>query len=215
MEKLYRRHCGGLKESLATTIKVTCLNDILDIENKNMKDDVNQPDYFDSIKTEYYSDDSVRIGKKWKKEYVVLLHSNFVKEPCKWVGVGFCNFKDDSSFSDSVISVLDRAVKLNIWLIDKQVKDKIIDNIFFKAVDISIIDNVLKVGIHYSLSNKFTRFYWKVKLYKKLLIMKCFVESIIDTDKQNKKQKEFNMMTEEQAQELSGLLNGIQDTLKI
>ena len=124
-------------------------------------------------------------------------------------------FKDDSSFSDNVISVLDRAVKLNGWLIDIQVKDKIIDNIFFKSLDIPIIDNVLKVGIHYSLSNKFTRFYWKVKLYKKLLIMKCFVESIIDMDKQNKKQKEFNMMTEEQAQELSGLFDGMQDILKI
>ena len=122
-------------------------------------------------------------------------------------------FKDDSSFSDNVISVLDRAVKLNGWLIDIQVKDKIIDNIFFKSLDIPIIDNVLKVGIHYSLSNKFTRFYWKVKLYEELLIMKHFIEFIIDTDKENKEEKEFGV-TEEQAQKILDLFDSTQDTLK-
>ena len=87
MKKLYRRHCGGLAESMRTVREVSGLKEILDYENKVMEDNGFESRHYDSIRTEYYSDDSKRLGRKWKKEYVVLLHSEGM-----WAGIGFCNF---------------------------------------------------------------------------------------------------------------------------
>jgi len=92
--KLYRRVASSLNESLNTIKEVTCLEDILDLENKNMRTSHKQPDYFDGIMVKDQIDMSDKLGKEWKDEHLVLLHSEFFKDDYKWACMGYCNFKE-------------------------------------------------------------------------------------------------------------------------
>lgn len=88
-KKLYRQQRGSLQDSLKTVTAVTCLKDILDMENEEMKSPEYQADYYYKIKTQYIGDESQRCGKEWKQSYYVILSAEHL-DFC----VGICNFTE-------------------------------------------------------------------------------------------------------------------------
>lgn len=88
MKKLYCKKCDNLEKSLKTIREVSCLGNILDIENKNMMTPEYTVNYYWRIRTEYVGDKSQELGKEWKKSYSVILSAEHM-DFC----TGFCNFE--------------------------------------------------------------------------------------------------------------------------
>lgn len=87
MRKLFRHHRGGLAESLATMVEVSCFEDVERIVKEEWGD------YFSNLCTMYVGDDSLRIDEEWKETYYVVadLKHGYFKQQC----IGFCNFPKD------------------------------------------------------------------------------------------------------------------------
>lgn len=93
MRKLYRSRRGGLVDIMNTSMEVNDVKDILRYENNNMYSHLGISKYFgDNIYSEYYADDSERLGEEWKDTYIVMINYGNYN-----VVLGFCNFKIEKS----------------------------------------------------------------------------------------------------------------------